>query len=73
MKAYFVFFRYLIYLNLLHCALISGFILGPTAFFGRGLSSGESAEMKYYSKLTTAGCRVHKYTIMLFSVILQSL
>ncbi|KAM7009828.1 transmembrane channel-like protein 8 [Tautogolabrus adspersus] len=38
-KSYFVFLRYLIYLNILHCALISGFILGPTAFFGRGDSS----------------------------------
>ncbi|XP_035516138.1 transmembrane channel-like protein 7 [Morone saxatilis] len=38
-KAYFVFLRYLIYLNLLHCALIGGFILGPTAFYGRGNSS----------------------------------
>nr|XP_020510055.2 transmembrane channel-like protein 7 isoform X1 [Labrus bergylta] len=38
-KSYFVFLRYLIYLNLLHCALISGFILGPTAFYGRGNSS----------------------------------
>ncbi|XP_043970215.1 transmembrane channel-like protein 7 isoform X2 [Gambusia affinis] len=26
--------RYLIYLNLLHCALIGGFILGPTGFYG---------------------------------------
>ncbi|XP_040892312.1 transmembrane channel-like protein 7 isoform X2 [Toxotes jaculatrix] len=34
-KAYFVFLRYLIYLNLLHCVLICGFILGPTAFYGR--------------------------------------
>ncbi|XP_035993160.1 transmembrane channel-like protein 7 [Fundulus heteroclitus] len=33
-KSYFVFLRYLIYLNLLHCALIGGFILGPTAFYG---------------------------------------
>ncbi|KAK2815789.1 hypothetical protein Q5P01_026256 [Channa striata] len=38
-KAYFVFLRYLIYLNLLHCALIGGFILGPTIFFGRGNGS----------------------------------
>ncbi|XP_018520292.1 LOW QUALITY PROTEIN: transmembrane channel-like protein 7 [Lates calcarifer] len=34
-KSYFVFLRYLIYLNLLHCALIWGFILGPTTFYGR--------------------------------------
>ncbi|XP_007570216.1 transmembrane channel-like protein 7 [Poecilia latipinna] len=34
-KSYFVFLRYLIYLNLLHCALISGFILGPTGFYGK--------------------------------------
>ncbi|XP_043970213.1 transmembrane channel-like protein 7 isoform X1 [Gambusia affinis] len=33
-KSYFVFLRYLIYLNLLHCALIGGFILGPTGFYG---------------------------------------
>ncbi|XP_051239757.1 transmembrane channel-like protein 7 [Dicentrarchus labrax] len=38
-KAYFVFLRYLIYLNLLHCAFIGGFILGPTAFYGRCNSS----------------------------------
>ncbi|XP_030602672.1 transmembrane channel-like protein 7 isoform X2 [Archocentrus centrarchus] len=35
-KSYFVFLRYLIYLNLLNCALIGGFILGPTIFYGRG-------------------------------------
>lgn len=33
-KAYFVFLRYLVYLNLLHCALIGGFILVPTIFYG---------------------------------------
>ncbi|KAM4750292.1 transmembrane channel-like protein 7 [Anableps anableps] len=33
-KSYFVFLRYLIYLNLLHCALVGGFILGPTAYYG---------------------------------------
>lgn len=38
-KSYFVFLRYLVYLNLLHCALIGGFILGPTAFYGRGNSN----------------------------------
>ncbi|XP_073328630.1 transmembrane channel-like protein 7 [Pagrus major] len=38
-KAYFVFLRYLVYLNLLHCALTWGFILGPTTFYGRGNSS----------------------------------
>ncbi|XP_070684638.1 transmembrane channel-like protein 7 [Pempheris klunzingeri] len=38
-KAYFVFLRYLVYLNLLHCALIGGFILGPTVFYGRGNNS----------------------------------
>nr|XP_046261552.1 transmembrane channel-like protein 7 isoform X2 [Scatophagus argus] len=38
-KAYFVFLRYLVYLNLLHCALIWGFILGPTIFYGRSNSS----------------------------------
>uniref|UniRef100_A0A3P8T962 Transmembrane channel-like protein n=1 Tax=Amphiprion percula TaxID=161767 RepID=A0A3P8T962_AMPPE len=34
-KSYFVFLRYLVHLNLLHCALIWGFILGPTTFYGR--------------------------------------
>ncbi|XP_028262103.1 transmembrane channel-like protein 8 isoform X2 [Parambassis ranga] len=38
-KAYFVFLRYLVYLNLLHCTLICGFILGPTAFYGRSKNS----------------------------------
>ncbi|XP_076584664.1 transmembrane channel-like protein 7 isoform X2 [Chaetodon auriga] len=38
-KAYFVFLRYLVYLNLLHCALTLGFILGPTIFYGRSNSS----------------------------------
>ncbi|XP_019744762.1 transmembrane channel-like protein 7 isoform X2 [Hippocampus comes] len=35
-NAYFVFLRYLVYLNLIHCALIWAFILGPTTFYGRG-------------------------------------
>ncbi|XP_067439971.1 transmembrane channel-like protein 7 [Thunnus thynnus] len=34
-KAYFVFLRYLIFLNILYCALIWGFILGPTTFYSR--------------------------------------
>ncbi|CAG5929029.1 unnamed protein product [Menidia menidia] len=34
-KAYFVFLRYLIYLNLLHCFLICGFILVPTGVYSR--------------------------------------
>ncbi|XP_047434919.1 transmembrane channel-like protein 7 [Mugil cephalus] len=38
-KSYFVFLRYLVYMNLLHCALIFGFILGPTIFYGRGESN----------------------------------
>ncbi|KAM6940987.1 transmembrane channel-like protein 7 [Lycodopsis pacificus] len=38
-KAYFVFLRYLVYLNLLHCALVWAFILGPTTFYGRSNSS----------------------------------
>ncbi|XP_023146173.1 transmembrane channel-like protein 7 [Amphiprion ocellaris] len=38
-KSYFVFLRYLVHLNLLHCALIWGFILGPTTFYGRGHNS----------------------------------
>ncbi|XP_072240432.1 transmembrane channel-like protein 7 [Leuresthes tenuis] len=38
-KSYFVFLRYLIYLNLLHCVFIGGFILGPTGFYGRGNGS----------------------------------
>lgn len=37
-KSYFIFLRYLVYLNLLLCALISGFMLGPT-IYGRGLSN----------------------------------
>lgn len=41
MKAYFVFLRYLVYLNLLHCLLIGGFILGPTALYGRSNSTSE--------------------------------
>uniref|UniRef100_A0A3Q3B8G9 Transmembrane channel-like protein n=1 Tax=Kryptolebias marmoratus TaxID=37003 RepID=A0A3Q3B8G9_KRYMA len=32
-KAYFIFLRYLIYLNLLHCLLIGGFIIGPTLYY----------------------------------------
>ncbi|CAN9509917.1 unnamed protein product [Ophioblennius macclurei] len=38
-KAYFVFLRYLVFLNLLHCALTWGFILGPTLVYGRGNNS----------------------------------
>ncbi|XP_070836124.1 transmembrane channel-like protein 7 [Chaetodon trifascialis] len=38
-KAYFVFLRYLVFLNLLHCALMLSFILGPTTFYGRSNSS----------------------------------
>ncbi|XP_042287241.1 transmembrane channel-like protein 7 isoform X2 [Thunnus maccoyii] len=38
-KAYFVFLRYLIFLNILYCALIWGFILGPTTFYGRSNNS----------------------------------
>ncbi|XP_033831298.1 transmembrane channel-like protein 7 [Periophthalmus magnuspinnatus] len=38
-KAYFVFLRYLVYLNLLLCALVGGLILGPTAFYGKGMRS----------------------------------
>uniref|UniRef100_A0A672F9G5 Transmembrane channel-like protein n=1 Tax=Salarias fasciatus TaxID=181472 RepID=A0A672F9G5_SALFA len=38
-KAYFVFLRYLVFLNLLHCALTAGFILGPTLVYGRGNDS----------------------------------
>uniref|UniRef100_A0A3Q3DHC2 Transmembrane channel-like protein n=1 Tax=Hippocampus comes TaxID=109280 RepID=A0A3Q3DHC2_HIPCM len=40
-NAYFVFLRYLVYLNLIHCALIWAFILGPTTFYGRGNKTGE--------------------------------
>ncbi|XP_060906344.1 transmembrane channel-like protein 7 isoform X1 [Labrus mixtus] len=57
-KSYFVFLRYLIYLNLLHCALISGFILGPTAFYGRGNSSGKSAVITDFTKFTTIQCQL---------------
>ncbi|XP_049575807.1 transmembrane channel-like protein 7 isoform X1 [Syngnathus scovelli] len=35
-NAYFVFLRYLVYLNLVNSAVICAFILGPTAFYGRG-------------------------------------
>ncbi|XP_059183969.1 transmembrane channel-like protein 7 [Centropristis striata] len=45
-KAYFVFLRYLVYLNLLHCALIGGFILGPTAYYGRGSMGSETFEFR---------------------------
>ncbi|XP_076001695.1 transmembrane channel-like protein 7 [Genypterus blacodes] len=38
-KAYFVFLRYLIYLNLLYCAFIASFILVPTTVYGQGFSS----------------------------------
>ncbi|XP_057698420.1 transmembrane channel-like protein 7 isoform X2 [Corythoichthys intestinalis] len=38
-NAYFVFLRYLIYMNLIHSALIWAFILGPTTFYGRGNQS----------------------------------
>lgn len=40
MKSYFVFLRYLVFLNLLHSALIWGFILGPTIVYGN--QAGES-------------------------------
>ncbi|KAM7418724.1 hypothetical protein PAMA_016040 [Pampus argenteus] len=43
-KAYFVFLRYLIFLNLLHCALVWGFILGPTMIYGR---SNDSEPLKF--------------------------
>ncbi|XP_026214982.1 transmembrane channel-like protein 7 [Anabas testudineus] len=38
LKAYFVFFRYLVYLNLLHCIFICGLILGPTVFLKPNIS-----------------------------------
>ncbi|XP_034399071.1 transmembrane channel-like protein 7 [Cyclopterus lumpus] len=38
-KAYFVFLRYLVFLNLLHSALLWVFILGPTTLYGRSNSS----------------------------------
>nr|XP_015825547.2 transmembrane channel-like protein 7 [Nothobranchius furzeri] len=38
-KSYFVFLRYLVYLNLLHCALIGGFILGPALGYGQNIKS----------------------------------
>uniref|UniRef100_A0A4W6CAE3 Transmembrane channel-like 8 n=1 Tax=Lates calcarifer TaxID=8187 RepID=A0A4W6CAE3_LATCA len=65
-KSYFVFLRYLIYLNLLHCALIWGFILGPTTFYGRRNGSGESAVMTDYSKFTTTGYRLLKINHCLY-------
>lgn len=43
MKAYFVFLRYLVYLNLVHCLFICGFILGPTALYGRSINPSEFA------------------------------
>lgn len=43
MKAYFVFLRYLVYLNLLHCLFIGGFILGPTFLYGRSIDTSEYA------------------------------
>lgn len=48
MKAYFVFLRYLVYLNLLHFALICAFILGPTIAYGNNF--GESVSV---GELTT--------------------
>ncbi|KAM6972533.1 transmembrane channel-like protein 7 [Aplochiton taeniatus] len=41
-KAYFVFLRYLVYLNLLHCVIIVASILVPTVLYGRGQDIGES-------------------------------
>ncbi|XP_071771429.2 transmembrane channel-like protein 7 [Centroberyx gerrardi] len=38
-KAYFVFLRYLVFLNLLHCGIIGAFILTPTTLYGRSNSS----------------------------------
>ncbi|XP_053713647.1 transmembrane channel-like protein 7 isoform X1 [Synchiropus splendidus] len=38
-KAYFVFLRYLVYLNMLNCALVWTFILGPTVYYGRSNNS----------------------------------
>ncbi|XP_054636142.1 transmembrane channel-like protein 7 isoform X2 [Dunckerocampus dactyliophorus] len=35
-NAYFVFLRYLVYLNLIHCALLWVFILGPAVFYSGG-------------------------------------
>ncbi|KAK0144054.1 Transmembrane channel-like protein 7 [Merluccius polli] len=35
-KAYFIFLRYLMYLNLLHSVFLLAFILGPTVVYGRG-------------------------------------
>lgn len=68
-KAYFVFLRYLAYLNLLHCVLIGGFILGPTAFYGRNNYTREFAvitdKMNTTSKQTTAKV----FFLLLFSVI----
>lgn len=52
MKSYFVFLRYLIYLNLLHCVLIGGFIVGPSIFY-RSDKYGKSAVTTDGSKLTT--------------------
>lgn len=38
-KTYFVLLRYLVYLNLLFCVLIGGFILGPTAVYRQGVNN----------------------------------
>lgn len=51
MKAYFVFLRYLVYMNLLHCIVIWGFILWLVVFYGRSPDSGGSAVMM--DKFTT--------------------
>lgn len=52
-KSYFVFLRYLIWLNLLHCALVGGFIVGPTAFHSGNRKMGESAAATNGSRANT--------------------
>ncbi|KAJ8001564.1 hypothetical protein DPEC_G00170790 [Dallia pectoralis] len=37
-KAYFVFLRYLVYLNILHCLIIGGAILTPTVIYSNGVT-----------------------------------
>ncbi|KAM9792631.1 transmembrane channel-like protein 7 [Neosynchiropus ocellatus] len=39
LKAYFVFLRYLVYLNMFNCVLVWAFILGPTLYYGRSNNS----------------------------------
>lgn len=59
-KSYFVFLRYLIWLNLLHCALVGGFIVGPTAFHlgDRGMGKSAAATIKSRSNMISVSLNV---------------